>query len=121
LRQSPLARKWRQRGSKVLNPRIKAQTNPSNRYFWRDHVGNEVDLIIDQAGKLTPIELKSGATLSISLYDSLKRFADIAGNDSSPGQLIYGGDRSANRKEGPAHSWHTFKQANWADSLLKSP
>ncbi len=31
-------------------------------YFWRDNVGNEVDLLIDKGGRLWPIEFKSGAT-----------------------------------------------------------
>ena len=31
-------------------------------YFWRDHIGNEVDLLIEQAGELWPVEMKSGAT-----------------------------------------------------------
>jgi len=90
---------------------------PSNLYFWRDHVGNEVDLLLDHAGQLTPIEIKSGATLSSSLYDSLKRFAAIASKSSAPGRLIYGGDRSSDRKEGPAHSWRQFKQPHWRESF----
>lgn len=31
-------------------------------YFWRDHIGNEVDLLIERAGTLWPVEMKSGAT-----------------------------------------------------------
>ena len=31
-------------------------------YFWRDNIGNEVDLLIERAGELWPIEMKSGAT-----------------------------------------------------------
>lgn len=31
-------------------------------YFWRDHVGNEVDLLIERSGTLWPVEMKSGAT-----------------------------------------------------------
>ncbi len=94
---------------------------PSNLYFWRDHIGNEVDLLLDQAGTLTPIEIKSGATLSTSLYDSLKRFTHIAGSGIPRGHLIYGGDRSVGRQEGPAHSWRSFKQANWHKSFAKQP
>lgn len=105
------------------------QGRPSNLYFWRDHVGNEVDLLLDQAGTLTPIEIKSGATLSGGLYDSLKRFATITQSGARQGQLIYGGDRSvtrqvprrlattAERTTGPAHSWRRFKQPNWANHL----
>lgn len=31
-------------------------------YFWRDNIGNEVDLLIEHAGALQPVEFKSGAT-----------------------------------------------------------
>ena len=31
-------------------------------YFWRDNIGNEVDLLIEQGGVLQPVEFKSGAT-----------------------------------------------------------
>lgn len=32
-------------------------------HFWRDNTGNEVDLLIERAGELWPVEMKSGATL----------------------------------------------------------
>lgn len=31
-------------------------------HFWRDNTGNEVDLLIERAGVLWPVEMKSGAT-----------------------------------------------------------
>ncbi len=31
-------------------------------WFWRDNIGNEVDLLIERAGVLWPVEMKSGAT-----------------------------------------------------------
>jgi predicted AAA+ superfamily ATPase len=31
-------------------------------YFWRDNIGTEIDLLIDRAGELWPVETKSGAT-----------------------------------------------------------
>jgi hypothetical protein len=31
-------------------------------HFWRDNIGNEIDLLIERAGVLQPIEFKSGAT-----------------------------------------------------------
>ena len=35
---------------------------PQQAYFWRDNIGNEVDLLIESDGVLWPIEMKSGAT-----------------------------------------------------------
>lgn len=31
-------------------------------YFWRDNIGTEIDLLIERAGQLWPVEMKSGAT-----------------------------------------------------------
>ncbi len=31
-------------------------------YFWRDNIGNEIDLLIERNGQLQPVEFKSGAT-----------------------------------------------------------
>lgn len=31
-------------------------------YFWRDNIGNEIDLLIERSGELWPVEMKSGAT-----------------------------------------------------------
>ena len=31
-------------------------------YFWRDNIGNEVDLLLEQDGGITLVEVKSGQT-----------------------------------------------------------
>jgi len=44
---------------------IKHQRNtgaPGTAYFWRENNGNEIDLLVDRADTLFPIEFKSGAT-----------------------------------------------------------
>jgi len=35
---------------------------PGVPYFWRDNIGNEVDLLVEKDGVLWPVEFKSGAT-----------------------------------------------------------
>jgi uncharacterized protein len=40
-------------------------------YFWRDNIGNEVDLLIENAGVLQPVEFKSGATFQLAWLKSL--------------------------------------------------
>ena len=41
-------------------------------YFWRDNIGNEVDLLIERAGELWPVEMKSGATFQPAWLRSLQ-------------------------------------------------
>jgi len=35
---------------------------PAQMFFWRDNIGNEVDLLVERDGVLQPVEFKSGAT-----------------------------------------------------------
>jgi predicted AAA+ superfamily ATPase len=44
-------------------------------FFWRDNVGNEVDLLIERAGVLWPVEFKSGATLQVEWLKALHAWA----------------------------------------------
>ncbi len=66
---------------------------PSNLFFWRDSKGLEVDLLLEQGEILTPVEIKSAATLATDFLDNLKKWSLLAGNPELNSWLIYGGDR----------------------------
>lgn len=66
---------------------------PSNLYFWRDSRGLEVDLLLEEGEHLTPVEIKSGATVATDFTDSLKKWARLSGNPEQASWLIYGGDQ----------------------------
>jgi predicted AAA+ superfamily ATPase len=87
---------------------------PSNLFFWRDHIGNEVDLLIEQGNTLTPIEIKSSQTLHSSLMDGLKKYTKISLQNAQSSHLIYGGKRSTTLDRYNAHSWEELKKANWS-------
>ena len=40
-------------------------------FFWRDRIGHEVDLLIEEGGALYPMEMKSGATVGGDMLDAL--------------------------------------------------
>ena len=63
----------------------------SNLYFWRDSSGNEVDLLLDEAGILHPVEIKSGQTIAGDMFKSLKKWQVIAESTVEP-RLIFGGE-----------------------------
>ena len=90
---------------------------PSNLFFWRDHIGNEVDLLIEQGNTLTPIEIKSSQTLHSSLMDGLKKYTKISLQNAQSSHLIYGGKRSTTLDRYNAHSWEELKKANWSRSF----
>ena len=66
---------------------------PSNLFFWRDSKGLEIDLILENGELLTPIEIKSGATIAADFMGNLKKWSLLSGSPDQRSWLIYGGDR----------------------------
>lgn len=66
----------------------------SNLYFWRNNLGDEVDLIIDRGSELIPVEIKSAATLNPDFFKGIHKWKKVAGVDDKPAYLVYGGDRA---------------------------
>lgn len=67
-------------------------------YFWRDSNGNEVDLLVDVAGRLMPVEIKSGQTLNRDFFAGLERWMSLAGAAAFSPTLIYGGTEITTHK-----------------------
>lgn len=79
----------------VVSELVKGRYNrwkEPNFYFWRENNGLEVDLLVDQAGRLAPIEIKSGATVSSDWFQGLRRWHKLAAESAGEARLIYGGD-----------------------------
>lgn len=68
----------------------------SNLYFWRDSSGTEVDLLLDEAGVLHPVEIKSGQTVASDMVKALKKWQTISGAEIEP-LLVFGGEGSYTR------------------------
>ena len=83
--------------SEFLKKNFNKGTN-SSFYFWRDNTGHEVDLIIEDAGKLFPVEIKSGRTITPEYFSGLYFWQKITG--SNEGRIIYAGDSEQNRTDG---------------------
>ncbi len=71
---------------------------PINIYFWRDKTGHEVDVIIDNAGKLIPVEIKSSKTISTEFFKNLKYWNNLSKVNSSI--LLYSGNQEQKRSDG---------------------
>ncbi len=74
-------------------------------YFWRDNHGLEVDLVVEQAGSLQPVECKSGATYSADWLGPARRWCQAAGASAAPPLLVYGGNHSHQRPDHQVLSW----------------
>lgn len=63
-------------------------------YFYRDTHGNEVDLLIRQGRRLTPVEIKSAGTFSTEFLKGIQRFRQAVGDEQSLDDafVLYNGD-----------------------------
>lgn len=61
-------------------------------YYFRDHHGNEIDIIYKSASTLVPIEIKSSQTFNRDFLKGLKYFKNLVGERCGKGFLIYSGD-----------------------------
>jgi predicted AAA+ superfamily ATPase len=77
----------------------------SNLYFWRDHRGMEIDLIIEQAEGLIPVEIKSARTWNTDFFGNLSTWNRYSGNLPENSHVIYGGDETIKTASGMLHSW----------------
>ena len=75
--------------------------------FWRDHRGNEVDLVVTTSQGAIPVEIKSGATIASDFFRGLRYWEKLAGN-AHPGILVYGGDDSFRRDGVAVRSWRDW-------------
>lgn len=84
-----------------------------NLYFWRNHTGEEIDVLVDRGTSLLPIECKSGKTVSSDWLEPARRFEALAGDMAEPGVVVHGGDDSQTRGRHRLLSWRAIaKLAN---------
>ncbi len=60
--------------------------------FWRTSAGTEVDIVVEAAGKLVPIEVKLSATPRPAMASSIKTFQEDFGEKAMPGYVVHPGD-----------------------------
>ncbi len=91
----------------IITELIKARYNnglPNNCYYWRDKTGNEVDCIIDKAGSLTAVEIKSGKTINSDYFSNLNFWKTLSENKNKS-YLVYGGSDEQKVKDNIVLPW----------------
>lgn len=81
--------------------------------FLRDNNQNEIDLIIELAGKVIPLEIKASQTMNSNFFEILTWFQEQTGNKQEA-VVVYGGDQNQTRAKGKVVSWHKL------DALVES-
>lgn len=85
-----------------------------NIYFWQNKEKKEIDVIIDKAGKLYPIEIKSAKTKNLNFLDNLKYWNKLQHDKLTSNfmNIIYAGDDNFNT------SFGNFVNYNFISKLL---
>ncbi len=68
-------------------------------YFFRDNIGNEVDLLIEKARQVMAIEIKAGQTINNDWFKGLTYLKRVIGKDVLSQHLVYGGKEEYIREE----------------------
>lgn len=87
--------------SMVITELVKNRANkglPINLFYWRDKTGHEVDVIIDNAGKLIPVEIKSGQTFHTDFLKNLTYWRNLSKVNKA--KLFFGGKGNQKRSDG---------------------
>jgi len=94
----------------IISELVKKRTNagrPINLYYWRDKTGHEIDIIIDNAGELIPIEIKSGKTINTEFFKNILYWKTLS--EAPKGYVVYGGDQEQQRSNGiEVIGWNNF-------------
>jgi uncharacterized protein len=81
---------------------------PADLYFWRDHVGHEMDGLVETPEGLQAFEFKSGATFAFDWIAPALRWQMLAGGDAMPPRIIFGGTGSHERQGCQVQGWREF-------------
>jgi predicted AAA+ superfamily ATPase len=78
-------------------------------FFWRDHAGHEIDLLVERGDQLITIECKAGQTVAEDWFTPLEQFSTLAG--AAAGLILYGGDSGQARSRFPVIGWRNINDA----------
>ncbi|MFH1394910.1 MAG: ATP-binding protein [Candidatus Omnitrophota bacterium] len=93
--------------SELLKKRYNS-VKENNLYYFRDNIGNEIDLVLDYGDKVLPIEIKSGMTFSDDMLKGLIFYNNLTKNFIAPPVLIYGGKKTFDYKNFSVTSYNNL-------------
>lgn len=73
-------------------------------YFWRDNIGNEIDLLVENGPYVETYEIKSGATYNVKFFNGLKYWNKLTKAENN-GAVVYGGDKTMETPHGKLIGW----------------
>ena len=80
-------------------------------YYWREHAGLEVDLLIEKAHELIALEVKSGMTITLDQFFGLQKLQQTITDVPVRNLLIYAGETKKTINTTQVLSWRDFVTA----------
>lgn len=97
--------------AELLKARLNQGKN-NNIYFFRDNVGNEIDVILEDGTSVKPVEIKLGSTISNDFFKGLRYYQKVNRKNSTRPALIYGGKDDQRRGEFDVFSYRNTEKVN---------
>ena len=94
--------------AELIKQRLNAGEPATDLHFWRDSTGLEIDVVVDTAQGLRPLEIKSGSTYAPDWADGLRRWRRLAERDGQANPkaaIVYGGLQGFAREDADVLSW----------------
>jgi hypothetical protein len=88
--------------------RISHKNNFQDVWFWRDSVGHEVDLLIQDGLQLSLVEMKAGQTIMSDMFNGINWLENLSGKKDLGKFLVYGGNEHQSRSLGEVIPWKDF-------------
>ncbi|NCT56642.1 MAG: ATP-binding protein [Legionella sp.] len=80
-------------------------------YYWREHAGLEIDLLVEQADQLVALEAKSGQTITPKQLLGLKKIQQTMSDTAVKPLLVYAGDDFKQLGNVQLMPWRSFVSA----------
>ncbi|KAB2859342.1 MAG: ATP-binding protein [Flavobacteriales bacterium] len=97
----------------VINEHIKNERNKGNNnmpFFWRDNIGNEIDLLVDNGMNLKIVEIKSSKTIHDDFFKGLNYFDKIQQNYKIQRYIAYAGNENRTQFDTKVLSWNQLSE-----------
>jgi predicted AAA+ superfamily ATPase len=78
-------------------------------YFWRDSIGDEIDLLIETGKKLIPVEIKLSSTPKPDFAKILFKWQNICIDKIEHANIVFGGSEEVQLKNIRYLLWNQLK------------
>lgn len=77
-------------------------------YFWRDKLGREIDALAERDGRLVPVEVKAGKTVSADALSGIAYWRGLTKSPAAESLIVYGGEERKRWKGVSLVPWKEF-------------